>query len=48
MVLSGEIVNGVSAAAVLAAYAVVGQPAAVRPLDADWRDRPASFAARRR
>ena len=41
-----QIVNGVTAAAVLAAHAVAGSPAALRPPDAPWPDRPTRFAAR--
>ena len=44
MVLDGKIVNGVSAAAVLAAHALAGGPG--RPTDAPWPDRPTRFAAR--
>lgn len=47
MALGGEIVNAATLAAVLAAHAVVGQPAALRPADADWTDRPSRFAVRR-
>ena len=46
MVLDGKIVNGVSAAAVLAAHALAGGPG--RPTDAPWPDRPTRFAARTR
>ena len=46
MVLAGTIVNGVTAAAVLAANAVAGSAAALRPPDAPWPDRPTRFAAR--
>jgi 8-oxo-dGTP pyrophosphatase MutT (NUDIX family) len=45
MVLDGKIVNGVSAAAVLAAHALAGAPG--RPTDAPWPDRPTRFAERR-
>jgi 8-oxo-dGDP phosphatase len=48
MVLSGEIVNGVTAAAVLAAHAVAGVPAAVRSAEVPWVDRPTRFADRTR
>lgn len=44
MVLDGKIVNGVSAAAVLAAHALAGGPG--RPVDAPWPDRSTRFAAR--
>jgi len=46
MVLAGTIVNGVTAAAVLAANAIAESPAALRPPDAPWPDRPTRFAAR--
>lgn len=46
MVLAGTIVNGVTAAAVLAAHIVGGSPAGARPVDAPWPDRPTRFAAR--
>ena len=46
MVLAGTIVNGVTAAAVLAANAVAGSPAALRPPDAPGRTgRPGSRRA---
>ena len=46
MVLAGTIVNGVTAAAVLATHAVAGSPASLRAADAPWPDRPTRFAAR--
>jgi 8-oxo-dGDP phosphatase len=46
MVLAGTIVNGVTAAAVLAVHALAGAPAAARPVDAPWPDRPTRFAGR--
>lgn len=48
MVLAGTIVNGITVAAVLAAHAVAGSPAALRAPDAPWPDRPTRFAARNR
>jgi ADP-ribose pyrophosphatase len=45
-VFSGEIVNAVSVAAVLAVQAVLGGLATPRPVDAPWRDRPSAFAQR--
>ncbi|HZG89416.1 MAG TPA: NUDIX hydrolase [Pseudonocardia sp.] len=45
MVLDGKIVNGVTAAAVLAVHAQAGRPG--RPVDAPWPDRPTRFAERR-
>jgi 8-oxo-dGDP phosphatase len=47
MVLAGTIVNGVTAAAVLAAHALAGSPASARAVDAPWVDRPTRFATRR-
>jgi ADP-ribose pyrophosphatase len=46
-VLAGEIVNGVTAAAVLAVHAVLTGSAGTRPVDAPWPDRPSAFADRR-
>lgn len=46
MVLAGEIVNGITAAAVLAAFALSCAPAGARPVDAPWPDRPTRYAAR--
>ena len=47
MVFSGDVVNGVSVAGLLAAQAVLAGDAEPRPLDADWVDRPERFARRR-
>jgi ADP-ribose pyrophosphatase len=44
-VLAGEIVNAVSAAAVLAVHVVRTGGAEPCPLDAPWRDRPTAFAS---
>lgn len=44
-VLAGEIVNAVSAAAVLAVHVVRSGGAPPRPLDAPWPDRPTAFAS---
>ncbi|MGH3436931.1 MAG: NUDIX domain-containing protein [Sciscionella sp.] len=46
MVFSGEIVNGVTVAGVLATHAVLAGAAAPRPVSAPWIDRPTRFAAR--
>jgi 8-oxo-dGTP pyrophosphatase MutT (NUDIX family) len=46
MVLSGTIVNATTVAGVLAAHAISGAPAAARPADAPWPDRPTRFAHR--
>ena len=48
MVLSGTIVNGATVAGVLAAHATSGVPAAARPADTPWQDRPTRFAERKR
>ena len=46
MALAGEIVNGITVAAVLATHAVCGSARAARPADAPWTDRPTRFAQR--
>jgi 8-oxo-dGDP phosphatase len=46
MVMSGEIVNATAAAGVLAAYAAVVEGKPTRPVDAEWLDRPTTFARR--
>ena len=46
MVLAGTIVNAATVAAVLAAHALAGSPAAARPADAPWTDRSTRFAQR--
>ncbi|WP_246631978.1 NUDIX domain-containing protein [Pseudonocardia nigra] len=46
MVLSGTIVNAITASAVLAAHALAAAPAAARPADVPWQDRPTRFADR--
>ncbi|GAA4666219.1 NUDIX domain-containing protein [Amycolatopsis dongchuanensis] len=48
MALAGELVNGATVAGVLAAHAVLTGAAAARPADAEWRDRPHTFAKRSR
>jgi len=45
-VFSGEIVNGVTVAAVLAVQAVLAGVARPRAVDAPWRDRPSAFGRR--
>ena len=47
MVFSGEIVNSLAVAGILAAYAVRQGLAETRPVDAQWVDKPTRFAARR-
>ena len=44
-VMSGEIVNSLAVAGLLAAQAAKGTP--LRPADAPWPDRPSRFAARK-
>ncbi|WP_308819444.1 NUDIX hydrolase [Pseudonocardia alni] len=46
MVFSGEIVNAVSCAGLLAARAVLAGEFDPRPVDAEWADRPFRFARR--
>ncbi|TFV57315.1 NUDIX hydrolase [Mycobacterium sp. PS03-16] len=46
MVLSGEIVNSIAVAGILAAN-TVGDGNALRPVDAVWTDRPSAFARRK-
>lgn len=46
MALAGTIVNATTVAAVLAAHVLAGAPAAARPTDSAWPDRPTRFAAR--
>jgi 8-oxo-dGDP phosphatase len=46
-VLAGEIVNAVTAAAVLAVHTVLAGAAGTRPVDAPWPDRPSAFADRK-
>lgn len=45
MVYSGEIVNSISVAGILAAHAMPGLDV-LRPVDAPWTDRPTAFARR--
>ncbi|MCV6967120.1 ADP-ribose pyrophosphatase [Mycobacterium intermedium] len=47
LVLTGEIVNSIAVAGILAAHAVLSGFAQPRPLDTPWPDRPRSFAARK-
>ena len=46
-VLSGEIVNAIAVAGILAASAVTTGFAQPRPLDSPWIDKPTAFAARK-
>jgi 8-oxo-dGDP phosphatase len=46
MVLAGEIVNSLAVAGILAAHAM-GDPKALRPVDAPWVDRSTRFRARK-
>ncbi|WP_156690344.1 NUDIX domain-containing protein [Mycobacterium sp. Marseille-P9652] len=47
MVFSGEVVNAIAVAGLLAAQAVTHGLAEPRPLDSPWTDRPTSFVARK-
>jgi 8-oxo-dGDP phosphatase len=46
MVLSGEIVNSIAVAGILAVHAL-GDAEPLRPVDAEWTDRPRAFARRK-
>ncbi|MCV7442595.1 NUDIX hydrolase [Mycobacterium paraense] len=46
-VLSGEIVNAIAVAGILAAHAVTDGVAQPRPADSPWTDKPTAFAARK-
>ena len=46
-VLSGEIVNAIAVAGILAAQAVTNGFADPRPLDSPWTDKPTAFVARK-
>jgi 8-oxo-dGDP phosphatase len=46
MVMTGEIVNSIAMAGILAA-AATSDPASLRPVDAPWIDRPSRFRARK-
>ncbi|OBH46112.1 NUDIX domain-containing protein [Mycobacterium mantenii] len=47
MVFSGEVVNSIAIAGILAAHAVTEGFARPRPADSPWIDRPTAFAARK-
>ncbi|HEX5253446.1 MAG TPA: NUDIX hydrolase [Mycobacterium sp.] len=46
-VLSGEIVNAIAVAGILAAHAATTGFARPRPVDSPWQDKPTAFAARK-
>ena len=46
-VLTGEIVNAIAVAGILAAHAVTDGVAQPRPVDSPWTDQPKAFAARK-
>ncbi|OOK64128.1 NUDIX hydrolase domain protein [Mycobacterium kansasii] len=46
-VFSGEIVNAIAVAGILAAQAVTGGLAQPRPVDSPWIDKPTAFMARK-
>ncbi len=45
-VLSGDVVNAIAVAGILAAHAVTTGFARPRPVDSPWQDKPTAFAAR--
>jgi 8-oxo-dGDP phosphatase len=45
-VFTGEIVDSLAVSGILAAYAVTEGVAELRPVDAEWSDKPTAFAAR--
>ncbi len=45
-VFSGDIVNGIAVAGILAAHAMPGAEA-LRPVEADWTDQPTAFRRRK-
>jgi ADP-ribose pyrophosphatase len=47
LVLSGEVVNSIAVAGILAAHAVITGFAQARPVDSPWIDKPTAFAARK-
>jgi len=47
MVLTGEIVNGIAVAGILAAQSVTNGFAQPRPVDSPWIDKPTAFVARK-
>ncbi|WP_197377564.1 NUDIX domain-containing protein [Mycolicibacterium baixiangningiae] len=47
MVLTGEIVNSIAVAGILAAHALDDDVKSARPVDAEWTDRPRAFARRK-
>jgi 8-oxo-dGDP phosphatase len=47
LVLTGEIVNAIAVAGILAAHTVTGGFAPPRPVDSPWTDKPKAFAARK-
>ncbi len=47
LVFSGEIVNALAVAGILAAYMHRQGFTTLRPVDAEWADRPTAFAARK-
>lgn len=47
LVFSGEVVNSIAIAGILAAHAVTEGFAQPRPVDSPWIDRPTAFAARK-
>jgi 8-oxo-dGTP pyrophosphatase MutT (NUDIX family) len=47
LVFSGEVLNSIAVAGILAAHAVTNGVAQPRPVDSPWQDKPSAFAARK-
>ena len=47
MAMTGEIVNAITVSGILAAHAAQGDYDSLRPVDAEWIDRPTAFARRK-
>ena len=47
MVLTGDIVNAITVSGILAAHATRNDFDSLRPVDAEWVDRPTAFASRK-
>jgi 8-oxo-dGDP phosphatase len=47
LVLTGEIVNTIAVGGILAAHAARADVGSLRPVDAEWVDRPAAFTGRK-
>jgi ADP-ribose pyrophosphatase len=47
LVFSGDVLNSIAVAGILAAHAVTNGVAQPRPVDSPWQDKPSAFAARK-